>query len=596
MKKYIILLLLIQYGMLYSQTYRKYIKSETTEIEEINDSTRTAIISAGPRFYLTSDSITYTNIDNKWIDRGSYFSMTKNSHSLYIKKNILNDSAFIFINNNKTIVLEPLLILYNNNIQSGYVKPEWQKSVRSSVGRITDSNIIRFDSCFGPGIHIEAISSNEGFKINKIFDSGVIYLPPTANYLDIVFKINTDDDLIESNGKKWNKISTDTNISYIKFSKISNKYNLRSPSIKNHNGTIKPFTTKSQLILKSNGNTKLLIKRISEINNYDVLVTDVDIGASSSARWLFTYGNNQSSCNSSLLTSMFTTSPDITYGTSGDWGNISDAGAVGYADYGTAGMYATVGMYTFDLGTNNIPSNATVTAVTCSVYVTSISTGGYYLVNSSVTASSYSSRYSTTTAFDHSGYFYWKGSAKSYFGYSSSTSTGWQTMSVASGDLGNLVLGGYNSIVITPTNMYNRNFPSCGNAMNAALGDGSNTMKLVISYTSSNPPTVTTNNATLISSTTALLNGTVNANESSTTVTFEYGTTTSYGTTVTATQSPVTGASNTSVSAFIQNLIPNSIYYFRVVGSNVGGTANGSNNFFRTLNNKTNQIINMKTP
>jgi len=47
------------------------------------------------------------------------------------------------------------------------------------------------------------------------------------------------------------------------------------------------------------------------------------------------------------------------------------------------------------------------------------------------------------------------------------------------------------------------------------------------------------------------LNGTVNANGDSTTVTFEYGLTTSYGNTVTAAQSPVTGATPTAVSKAI---------------------------------------------
>ena len=53
---------------------------------------------------------------------------------------------------------------------------------------------------------------------------------------------------------------------------------------------------------------------------------------------------------------------------------------------------------------------------------------------------------------------------------------------------------------------------------------------------SAQAPIATTNAATGISSTGATLNGIVNANGASTTVTFEYGLTTSYGTTVTADQ------------------------------------------------------------
>ena len=73
----------------------------------------------------------------------------------------------------------------------------------------------------------------------------------------------------------------------------------------------------------------------------------------------------------------------------------------------------------------------------------------------------------------------------------------------------------------------------------------------------------------------ATLNGTVNANGLSTTVTFEYGTTTSYGSTVTANQSPVTGNSITNVSADISGLTPCTTYHFRVKAENSEGTVYG---------------------
>ena len=81
-------------------------------------------------------------------------------------------------------------------------------------------------------------------------------------------------------------------------------------------------------------------------------------------------------------------------------------------------------------------------------------------------------------------------------------------------------------------------------------------------------PAVKTLEATNVDSTTAKLNGTVNAFGLSTTVTFEYGTTTSYGNTVTAFQSPVTGDSITHVSADISGLTPCIIYHFRVKAEN----------------------------
>jgi phosphodiesterase/alkaline phosphatase D-like protein len=103
-----------------------------------------------------------------------------------------------------------------------------------------------------------------------------------------------------------------------------------------------------------------------------------------------------------------------------------------------------------------------------------------------------------------------------------------------------------------------------------------------MSFTTNAAPTVTTNAATSVTGTGATLNGTVNANNQSATVTFEYGTTTAYGTTVTADQSPVTGQVNTPVSKAITGLTPNVTYHYRVVGTNASGTANGADMTFTT--------------
>ena len=98
-----------------------------------------------------------------------------------------------------------------------------------------------------------------------------------------------------------------------------------------------------------------------------------------------------------------------------------------------------------------------------------------------------------------------------------------------------------------------------------------------------NIATVTTNAASGIAARTVTVNGIVNANNASTGVTFEYGLTTSYGTTIAAAQSPVTGITNTDVNADISELTPNTIYHYRVVGVNVVGTSNGADLTFTTL-------------
>ena len=95
-------------------------------------------------------------------------------------------------------------------------------------------------------------------------------------------------------------------------------------------------------------------------------------------------------------------------------------------------------------------------------------------------------------------------------------------------------------------------------------------------------PTVTTSSATNITESTATLNGVVNPNNSSTSVTFEYGTTTSYGNQITAIQSPISGSIDVNVSADITGLSPNTTYHYRVVGNNEGGISDGTDAVFAT--------------
>jgi surface protein len=97
-----------------------------------------------------------------------------------------------------------------------------------------------------------------------------------------------------------------------------------------------------------------------------------------------------------------------------------------------------------------------------------------------------------------------------------------------------------------------------------------------------NAPIATTNAASLITTTGATLNGLVNANNDSATVTFEYGLTTSYGSIVTADQSPVTGATDTAVSKAIIGLTPNTTYHFRIIAVSNQGTTYGLDKIFTT--------------
>ncbi|MBC6947438.1 hypothetical protein DWB58_05795, partial [candidate division KSB1 bacterium] len=96
------------------------------------------------------------------------------------------------------------------------------------------------------------------------------------------------------------------------------------------------------------------------------------------------------------------------------------------------------------------------------------------------------------------------------------------------------------------------------------------------SATTPAPPTVTTNAATNIGKRTATLHARVNANLASATVKFQYGLTTSYGSEIAATPSPVIGNNATEVSAVLPDLAANTTYHFRVTASNSAGTSNGS--------------------
>jgi len=97
-----------------------------------------------------------------------------------------------------------------------------------------------------------------------------------------------------------------------------------------------------------------------------------------------------------------------------------------------------------------------------------------------------------------------------------------------------------------------------------------------------NLPVVVTNAATAITSTSATLNGTVNANTSSTAVTFEYGLTTAYGSTIAGVPATVTGNTVTPVTGALTGLLPNTTYHYRIKGVNANGTSNGNDMTFTT--------------
>jgi hypothetical protein len=94
-------------------------------------------------------------------------------------------------------------------------------------------------------------------------------------------------------------------------------------------------------------------------------------------------------------------------------------------------------------------------------------------------------------------------------------------------------------------------------------------------------PVVTTSPATLIASFSATLNGSLDPHGLTTSVSFQYGTTPSYGST-TPMQSH-TGNTYLNVSANITGLMASHLYHFRIVATNSAGTTFGGDRTFTTL-------------
>ncbi|MFH0889258.1 MAG: formylglycine-generating enzyme family protein [Planctomycetota bacterium] len=134
---------------------------------------------------------------------------------------------------------------------------------------------------------------------------------------------------------------------------------------------------------------------------------------------------------------------------------------------------------------------------------------------------------------------------------------------------------------LTPSTLYN--FRVVGiNSAGTTLGNN-----LSFTTTALPPPSSTTNAATNVASTSATLNGTVNPNGLDvTSCWFDYATGTTpptYGSTATVSPLPGSGATGVAVSANISSLLSNTLYNFRVVATNAGGTTNGLNQTFTTL-------------
>jgi hypothetical protein len=99
---------------------------------------------------------------------------------------------------------------------------------------------------------------------------------------------------------------------------------------------------------------------------------------------------------------------------------------------------------------------------------------------------------------------------------------------------------------------------------------------------STNPPIVTTDAASSLTQTGATLNGTVNPVGQTASVSFSYGPTSAYGSTVTATPATVSGSTASAVSADLTGLPADSTWHYRVVAETAGGQVVGEDQTFAT--------------
>jgi uncharacterized repeat protein (TIGR01451 family) len=121
--------------------------------------------------------------------------------------------------------------------------------------------------------------------------------------------------------------------------------------------------------------------------------------------------------------------------------------------------------------------------------------------------------------------------------------------------------------------------------MFTGIFSGSNALGSFGMVASPATPDITTLAATSVTSTSARLNGTVNANGTDTTVTFSYGLSPAYGSQISGSPAMVSGAAISPAGAEITGLTPGTRYHFRIQGVRNTGLTYGSDMSFTTLSN-----------
>lgn len=169
------------------------------------------------------------------------------------------------------------------------------------------------------------------------------------------------------------------------------------------------------------------------------------------------------------------------------------------------------------------------------------------------------------------GGFFLAKNAGCYFGWTKANSGGTELWSIGGGNQGGVASGG------NPGNL--------GSIGGWPFGSGQ--CGAYVTYTTVYAPIVTTDAASSIGTTTATLNGHVDNQGLQTSYYFQYGTTTSYGSSTASANYGNNGQFNGSsaVSANLTGLATNTTYHYRIVASNSVGTVYGADQQFTTSGN-----------
>ncbi|MCK4448377.1 MAG: T9SS type A sorting domain-containing protein [Candidatus Marinimicrobia bacterium] len=153
-------------------------------------------------------------------------------------------------------------------------------------------------------------------------------------------------------------------------------------------------------------------------------------------------------------------------------------------------------------------------------------------------------------------------------------SSGLASLTINSGDTNNGSLLSWSFTVDIKEGPNNFTITATDNSGNSGTGS--------ITIIGGNKPTVVTQQATEITSSSAQLNGEINPNGASTSYYFEYGLTDQYGN-QTPSRDAGSGTNIISVQESLNNLLSDTTYHFRLVGVNDFGTSEGEDIEFSTL-------------